>query len=90
MKKHHTKLIDGTFSADRARSILMGLINHKINFHGKTGFSNEIRYGSDHEHSDKRILELTREKEDLTQWLNSLKDTDTIEISCNIILHKTS
>jgi hypothetical protein len=34
MTKDTIKLIDGNFSPSSAQSILIELINHKINFHG--------------------------------------------------------
>lgn len=84
MTKHTTKLIEGIFSHDKAKSLLTELLSYKINYHQLRKFSNEERFGRDCEHSENRITELTKEKQELTEWLNSLKRTDTVEILCTI------
>lgn len=90
MKTHTTKLIEGDFSPDSAHSLLSELLHHKINFHKLQKLSNEIRFGEDREHSEKRIKELSAEKQKLTQWFNSLESTDQIKINCNINIEKIS
>lgn len=84
MKKHTTKLIEGKFSHSKAKSLLTELLSYKINYHQLRKFSNEERFGRDCEHSENRITELTKEKQELTEWLNSLENTDTVNILCNI------
>lgn len=84
MNKHNIQLIDGDFSHDKAKSLLIELLNHKIKFHGIEKFSNEICFGEDLEHSEKRIKQLTSDKQNLIQWLNTIKTTDKIKINCNI------
>lgn len=86
MNKHTTRIIDGTFTADKAKELLIELIDHKINFHNMEKFSHKICYGEDLEHSEKRIKELTNEKQSLMEWLNNHKETDTIKINCKINL----
>jgi len=40
------KLIDGYFSAEEARDILLALINHKIAHHEMHSFSQQVRFSS--------------------------------------------
>lgn len=84
MNKHKVKLIDGDFSHDKAKSILIELLDYKINIHSAEKFSNNIRFGKDLEHSQKRIKQLTDAKHKMTQWLDSMQTTDKIKINCNI------
>ena len=84
MKKHTAKLIEGNFSHEKAQKLLLELIHYKLNFHKLEKFTNEIRYGEDKEHSDKRIRELTKEKQELAAWLNALDKSYKINILCNI------
>jgi len=46
MKKHNVKLIDGNFTAQNARELLIELLLHKINYHRVQKFSNQIRFGT--------------------------------------------
>jgi hypothetical protein len=89
MKTHQTKLIDGQFSPDNARTILLELINNKISFHRKSKFSNEVRFGTDPDQADNRIAQLEQEKEQLIQWLDTIDPSTTIRISCDIAMENT-
>ncbi len=84
MNKHNIKLIDGNFSHEKAKSILIELLDYKIGIHSAEKFSNNIRFGKDREHSQKRIKQLTDAKQGMTQWLESIQTTDKIKIKCNI------
>lgn len=90
MKQHSTQLIDGTFSPEKAKSILLQLLNDKMNFHYLEKVSNEERFGKDHEHSDKRIAELTDGKMKLIKWLQSVPPGEAIKINCVIELQLES
>ncbi len=54
------KLIDGTFTAENARTVLHALVNSKIGYHRLEKFSHEERFGKDIHHSEKRINELVK------------------------------
>ena len=84
MKNHTTKLIEGNFFQQNAKTVLLNLLSDKINYHQMQKFSNEERFGEDRDHSAQRILELKKEKQELTDWLNTFANTDTIYILCNI------
>ena len=64
------KLIDGTFSATDARSVLAAIVSAKINFHSLKQFSETIRFGDDMSQSAQRISELKK----LNEELNTLLD----------------
>jgi hypothetical protein len=84
MKEHSTRLIDGTFTPEQARNISLQLLNDKMNYHYLEKISNEERFGKDHQHSDKRIKELTEEKVELIRWLTGTPPTAQLKISCTI------
>lgn len=52
------KLLDGTFSPDEARQILLSLVKSKIDFHNMEKLSNEERFGRDIAHSERRLAAL--------------------------------
>lgn len=86
MKNHTIKLIDGKFTPQNARGLLLELLTQKINYHQKLKFSNEERFGKDHDRSEKKILELSEEKQQLIQWINSIDAAEEITIKGNIEL----
>jgi hypothetical protein len=64
MKKVQTlKLIDGEFSAQDAKEVLMSLYSSKLNFHQMKNFGSNERFGKNDETATKRIPEL---KESMT------------------------
>lgn len=86
MKKHNTKLIAGDFSPPKARTILLGLLSYKIDFHEMEQFSNKMRFAEDIEHSEKRIKELRQERDELVLWFKTIENESTIKIECNIVM----
>lgn len=84
MSSHTTKLIDGNFSVEDAKSVLLEMISYKISHHQKKKHSNEERFGSDMDHSEKRILELSTERQDLNAWFKSLSPDAKVRIIGNI------
>ena len=86
MKKHTTKLIQGDFTKEKAKALLLELLSYKINYHQMQKFSDEVRFGKDIEHSEKRIKELIKEKKELNDWFNLLQNTDIVNVNCNITM----
>jgi cell fate (sporulation/competence/biofilm development) regulator YlbF (YheA/YmcA/DUF963 family) len=59
MKNKETfTLIDGIFSNEEAKDILMNIISTKIHFHEKRDFSSQERFGKKDEIAQRRIPEL--------------------------------
>jgi hypothetical protein len=56
-------LIDGVFSTEDAKDILMNIFSAKINFHQLKNFSSQERYGKDEDTARKRIPKLKNEIE---------------------------
>ena len=56
------KLIDGDFTAEEARDILLALVNHKISHHEMNAFSNQVRFNKKPSVDRLEILKQTREK----------------------------
>lgn len=86
MKTHTVQLINGQFTPEQTKKLLLDLLSHKISYHSFDKFSNEERFGHDLMHSQKRIEALVAEKEQLQKWLESLTDEDFLNINCHINL----
>lgn len=82
---HQYKLIDGTFTGENARHILMELIQNKIKYHQLQIFSIHERFNGDASASEKRIAELKQVAEDLKKVLKQVEDHhQSVEIYCPI------
>lgn len=82
------QLIDGKFDVTEAQEILMGLVNHKIQFHELKNFGWKERYGTENEHSCKRLKELNKDHERLTAVLEFADQNKlNIEIKSEIKIH---
>ena len=53
--KQHFQLIDGTFTPSEASRVLLSLVKSKMDCHSIEKFSNEVRFGRDLAHSEKRL-----------------------------------
>lgn len=86
--KQTFKLIDGTFIPSDAKEILIGMINHKINFHSTRSFSSVVRTGNPDIDSDLRIIVLGETRNELISLLNSATSKDKkVTIRSNIEVH---
>lgn len=70
------KLLDGVFSAEDARSILLDLINSKINFLNRDAFSKHIRFSQDINHAEKRTSELREAINELLPFIAQAANED--------------
>lgn len=89
MNKHtpssQHQLINGVFSSDDARSILMALIEHKIQFHERDGWSKKERLGKTDEPGARRIRELKQTKADLADLIDAAGNSaERLAIRCTI------
>ena len=85
------QLIDGVFSSDDARSILMALIEHKIQFHERDGLSKKERLGKTDESGARRIRQLQQTKADLTDLIDAAGDSaERLAIRCTIEINPVS
>ena len=66
-KLEQLNLIEGNFSDEEAKEILMGIFLAKINFHEKKIFSSQIRFGKVDEIAINRIPKLKKETEKMLQ-----------------------
>ncbi|WP_020604161.1 hypothetical protein [Spirosoma spitsbergense] len=66
-------LIEGNFSKEEAREILMSIFSSKINFHRLKNFSSQERYGKQDETAQKRLPELKKEIEKVLQIVSEAK-----------------
>lgn len=69
MDKYQFKLIQGDFSPQDAKTVLMSVINSKINFHNLNAFSEFVKNNEDCETSKRRISVLTSSREDVMKLI---------------------
>ena len=74
MSKHKKlTLIEGTFSNEEAKEILMNIFSTKIHFHEMKNFSSMERFGKEDEIAQKRIPALKKELIKLREFLSETK-----------------
>ncbi len=79
-KVEKLKLIQGTFTGDEAKDILLSIYASKINFHKMKNFSSQEWYGKNDELADKRLKELTSEVEKIKAILK-ISEADNLKIN---------
>lgn len=72
-KELKADLIDGHFTAEDARELLMDLFSKKANFHEVRNFSANERFGKDDPHHLHRIDVLTRNMEQIKSFCHELQ-----------------
>jgi len=89
--KQPIKLIEGKFSPEDAKVVLVELINQKIHFHSLKNFSSEERFGKPLEGAQKRIEDLKASRDEIILIIQQAVDNNTnlrIESSINISFEK--
>lgn len=66
-------LIDGSFTHEEAKEILVNIYSSKINFHTMKNWSSQERFGKDDEIAKKRIPALRKEIKKLDSILTKAK-----------------
>ena len=66
-------MIEGNFTHDEAKELLMNMFSSKINFHNIKNWSSNERFGMDDEIAQKRIPELRKEILKLLEILSEAK-----------------
>lgn len=85
------KLIDGVFTPEEAREIIVGLLQYKIQFHDIKILSTEERFGKKDEHSIERVKELRRTRDEAKAMLDQLINSDQkLQISSFIQIDSVS
>jgi ribosomal protein L22 len=75
------KLIEGSFSPDEAREILMNVFSSKIQFNKMKNFSSEERFGKEDITALKRIPELKKSMDIISKLIEEAKqNNETIQI----------
>ncbi len=84
-EKSNHLLIDGEFSTEEARTILMTLIENKIRFHQQENLSQEERFGIAGKRSSRRIDQLLQTKADLAAVIDDAQTSgERLAINCTI------
>jgi hypothetical protein len=81
------KLIDGYFSAEEARDILLALINHKIAHHEMHAFSQQVRFSSTPD--QERLKSLNEAKQLVKAFFEETSSEEPISMFSEIELAKT-
>ena len=75
------KLIEGSFSPDEAREILMNIFSSKIQFNQMKNFSSEERFGKEDTTAVKRIPQLKKSMDMISKLIEEAKqNNETIQI----------
>lgn len=80
-EQHDYKFIEGDFSVEEAKMLLMSLINSKVNFHNLNSFSDYARFNKDIEKTNKRISELNVTQDEI---LKMMEEADVKGMKINI------
>ncbi|WP_276499016.1 hypothetical protein [Pontibacter litorisediminis] len=83
------KFIQGSFTCEEAKEILLEVITKKINFHNLKNFSSIIRFEKPDEDSKRRLEELKEAKEKVLLLVEEAKRSNSslvIESTINIML----
>ncbi len=67
--------IEGTFSPQESREIIMSVFSSKINFHQMKNFSSRERFGIDDKTATKRIPELKKAMDELLSIIEGAQKT---------------
>jgi len=79
------KLIEGNFSPDEAREILMNVFLGKIQFHQNKKFSSEERFGKEDINAVNRILELKKSMIIISELIDIAKqNNETLKITSEV------
>lgn len=90
-KKLKLKLIDGNFSSQDGKDLLMNLFTSKINFHQLKNFSSNERFGKDDELAAKKIPVLKESKELITALFEeALAENKNFKLTSNITIELVS
>ena len=80
------KLIEGEFTDEDAREVLLGLLSYKLNFHDLKNFSHMEREGVEHTASVKRMQALKADQLLIISWLRGIESGKTIRIQSDILV----
>jgi hypothetical protein len=69
MDKYKFKLIEGDFSSQDAKTVLMTVINSKVDFHNLNTFSEFVKKNETCETSKRRVSALTTAREDILKLI---------------------
>lgn len=75
-KNEKLNLINGSFSQEEAKEILLNMITSKINYHDMKSWSSMERFGKSDATSEKRIIELKNEMIKLETILKRVEKSD--------------
>ncbi len=87
MKELEFKLIDNVYGIEEAREVLLALIKSKINFLNHQIFSSHLKTGENSTHLEKRIAELSKDRQILIEKFNAIENGDyEVKINCDVNL----
>jgi hypothetical protein len=85
--KFDFQLLDGSFTAEEARTILFALINSKINFHELEALSIREYHKGDSSHAEKRVAQLKAMAKDLSRYLDyAQKNKFKLQLKSDVIV----
>ncbi len=84
-------LIDGVFTPQEAREILLNIFSSKIQFHKTKNFSSKERNGTEDVTTNNRILQLKSSMEKLEFYINKCEQSgESLIVKSDIIIVKST
>jgi hypothetical protein len=84
-KKQEVCLIDGIFSTEDAKELLLNLLDKKIQFHQMKNFSSKERFGVDDKIATHRIPMLVESKTELERFI-AIAKSENKKLKVNSII----
>ena len=81
-------LINGTFEPQDAQQILMTVFASKIKFHEKKNLGSIVSKNLPDSNSSERIAFLKEQMQSIQNLIDSLQESDKLEINCEIHISK--
>ena len=81
-------LINGTFEPQDAQQILMTVFSSKIKFHEKKNLGSIVSKNLPDSNSSERIAFLKEQMQSIQNLIDSLQESDKLEINCEIHISK--
>lgn len=87
-KNQEIKLINGQFSPEDARDLLMSLFTRKLQFHEMNNLSSKERFGKEDAMASVRIPELKESLKAINEIIKSAdRDNEILEIRSTVSIH---
>lgn len=88
MNTFSTSIINSDYDLITSKTLISELLSFKINHLNLKKFGEQERFGQVSEHTQNRLNELQKAKQELNNWLEQLDQDGTIHISLELKIKK--